>query len=475
MSDLESALRTALQLTTFQTVEIEMIDDITTYTYTPQRSSILTADELRKTMTTAAWDSADRQQIPFIRTKTPDCLLVDISSQLRDLFGDFIDPDTDRFGHSFPAFGHSTRSATIRSNGATELQHESKVEDFASGLIKSAAIIGASRVAELIYGWVDGEPFHYRTCDVLYGISTDYILKSPKGLRLIPLPLSSDSLPHSFPKSSYREIGDCLGRSMLQLDCSIGPALFRIPEQTGSVIEFDFSSPLNAQSLDTFYKSLSLVSGSYVNFIIGWNEYDAQNCLVGIANHGGARYGSARRFGRVGQGFSKSLETGLVSVNSPREPGTDLSLKQLEEAQRLVTSLETLRQANHRIWTAISRWIRALQPQAELTDQYIDMRIALEALYLDSSEGELGFRLATTGAWHLGRSWSEREELQQDLKKFYGTASRIVHAAQVPQGGSSQIEYLSSARDICQRGLLKVIKQEPIATWNQLLLGREAE
>ena len=51
-------------------------------------------------------------------------------------------------------------------------------------------------------------------------------------------------------------------------------------------------------------------------------------------------------------------------------------------------------------------------------DRYIDLRIALEALYLEDfpderTTQEMRFRLALFGAWHLGDNFKERQVLTQ--------------------------------------------------------------
>ena len=475
MRDFTTVLNHALQMSTFHSVNIRTMDDITTYSFHHDESQVLTAEDLQRTNTTATWDSSERQKTPFIRTRVPAHLLADIQTYLHKLLSDYINDNTHQFGHSFPAFGCEANRVNFKSDGSTEQIRISTVENFALGLIKSAAILGANRVTDLLRGWVAGNPFRYHTYDVLYGISTNHELELSNGIRVTPLPLSSDKLPPTFPKAISVQVGDCLGRSMLQLDWTVSPALFRVSDQADSETEFDFSSPLNGIPPETLLESLSLVCNSKVDFIVGWDAYDDLDSLVGIANHGGARYGSGRSFGRVGRGFSKSFSTGLTKVIEASEPGTGLSLTNLMDAQRLLRLLERSKQSSRRLDTAVSRWMKSMQPQAELTDQLIDMRISLEALYLDNSQGESRFRLATTGAWHIGRDWSERRELQKDLKIFYDIASKAVHGGEVSSRGNREVDYLNRARDICRRGILKAIEQEPMPCWNQLILGWEVE
>ena len=61
--------------------------------------------------------------------------------ELRSVLGRFIDPDSDRIGHAFPIdqFGGFSRH-TIRSDGLSDFEFKSTVENFASGLVQAAAI-----------------------------------------------------------------------------------------------------------------------------------------------------------------------------------------------------------------------------------------------------------------------------------------------------------------------------------------------
>ena len=88
---------------------------------------------------------------------------------------------------------------------------------------------------------------------------------------------------------------------------------------------------------------------------------------------------------------------------------------------------------------------------ASREDRTIDLRIALESLYLDSDTGELGFRLATTCARHLGTSLEERRDISRDLKRFYGFASRVIHGTELDQTGNTDVELLRRGEQVMLR------------------------
>ena len=80
-----------------------------------------------------------------------------------------------------------------------------------------------------------------------------------------------------------------------------------------------------------------------------------------------------------------------------------------------------------------ARWPRT----PELEDKYIDLRVALEAIYLkdfmNEHSQEMRFRLALFGAWHLGADFEERRSIRKGLRDAYDTASKAVHEGELPQ------------------------------------------
>ena len=150
------------------------------------------------------------------------------------------------------------------------------------------------------------------------------------------------------------------------------------------------------------------------------------------------------------------------------DPGLHcLTLEELQDAWDEHLALDRRARNDPRFRTAVKRWIRSLRPDLEVTDHFIDLRIALEALYLDGDPGEQTFRLAIRGAWHLGSDASERMEIRQALTGFYGLASRAVHA-NLP---SQDLELLNEGRELCRRGILKAIRENQRPDWNEIVMG----
>lgn len=121
--------------------------------------------------------------------------------------------------------------------------------------------------------------------------------------------------------------------------------------------------------------------------------------------------------------------------------------------------------------TAISRWVRSTRPEASLQEQFIDLRVALEALYLDGrSNTEMAFRLATHGALYAGGTIEERHRNHQALRKAYNIASRAVHAGTVEDSDANR-ELLKTVQDLCRTGIVKRLAEDREPIWTDIILG----
>lgn len=107
-------------------------------------------------------------------------------------------------------------------------------------------------------------------------------------------------------------------------------------------------------------------------------------------------------------------------------------------------------------------------------DQFIELRIALEALCLTDNSNEKRYRLATYGAWHLGESFKERRLYFDKLYKMYNIASKAVHAGTLKEKQFDK-DLLTSTQDICRQGILKRLEEVEEPNWDNLVLGSEID
>ena len=144
----------------------------------------------------------------------------------------------------------------------------------------------------------------------------------------------------------------------------------------------------------------------------------------------------------------------------------------LVQACELFVLRQSKAKTSKRLNIAIDRWLQSKRNSANIVDRFIDLRIALEALYLPNVSGESRFRVSTCGAWYLGKDFSSRRTYQKILRDSYDLASRGAHAGEISYSEANR-ELLANAQDLCREGILKRLKESKDPMWNELVLGKE--
>ena len=118
----------------------------------------------------------------------------------------------------------------------------------------------------------------------------------------------------------------------------------------------------------------------------------------------------------------------------------------------------------------IHRWRRS-KAASNGVDLAIDLRIALESLFLDEgNNAELSFRLALRAAWYLGAEGDERTKIFEAVRDAYNIGSKAVHTG---EGYDDVIPVnLAAAQDICRMSILRRIGEggKP-PDWKKVVLG----
>jgi hypothetical protein len=110
--------------------------------------------------------------------------------------------------------------------------------------------------------------------------------------------------------------------------------------------------------------------------------------------------------------------------------------------------------------------------QFDLTDSFIDLGIALEALLLHGIErqSELRFRLALRGAWLGGSDSVKRIEMQTAISKVYDLRSKAVHFGVVKRDAKN-VQINKTGIEICIELIRKTIGSDCKIDWDKLVLG----
>lgn len=291
-------------------------------------------------------------------------------------------------------------------------------------------------------------------------------------MHIEPLPLTSTDLPVHVPKSSGMSSDDYLGRTALYIDHEASPALFRpgplsLKEvvTVRNVADIDFASVCQA---------LSLESNSHVEAGFFWSHYQS---LPGLSQaSGGGSWSFGTRFERwpiTGGQLTERFSEDTGTLRPDGSTGPELSESRLGETLMAINALGP----DHSVRMAISRWMGSRDHRQSMVDRFIDLRIALEALYLknfisEHTNQEMRFRLALFGAWHLGDSFSCRQSIRKKLRDSYDRASAAVHTGSITDYPTSTT-LLSDGQDLCRKGILKLLKEGFPKDWGDLILGVE--
>ena len=408
--------------------------------------------ELRNTYEGGTWRSGEWGESLQIKAIYGDGAAERLDSQLRRILKDHIAPDGVHVGHGLVGLIGGTELRVL-GQGLKPAYAISTLGDFRDYLIVAAAVLGPDRLAGIIGAWVGGEPLRFRVMALLAGVRIDRPLALDSGIGLERLPASSVDLPESLPGLSEVAPTSYLGGVVLSVQCEAAPALFKPPiDGSGhwnlSVNVQRYSWGLDETSIDAFCEALSLSISGCVRCKGTWRDY-----------------GELREFSEPSSWVSEPAR--VVEDRLPEASFTETHLREAWEIHQQRIN----RQANDGIGTAISRWVNSKRPEASLPDRFIDLRIALEALYLDGkSRAEMAFRIATYGAWHSGGSVEDRCRNHAALRKAYNLSSAAVHAGRVKDSEENR-ELLKTVQRLCRAGIIERLKEDSRPDWTRRILG----
>ena len=476
MQKLKELLETAVSRTKYDMGQVEVRSDRTHYSYGLRPGEVIDSDKFRTIVNANNWDD-EFISVQSARIVVPDEPLSRLNGFLHELLVEYIDPDTDRVGHAFPVNGRdSHRSISLEANGLKRTAFVSGVGDIAHALVRGAAVLGADRVSELVFGWLQGAPVEYRTSTLIGELYIEEPIVPLDGVYISPLPRSSNKLPGNLSHFGLRR-SDFLGRTVASLSTCARPA-FLHPDDVGpdNGIEIATASGLGFSQICL---ALSLISDSHVEPGIFWNDYHELSALClspeasiwSFLNSRSSRplpSGTTRKFGHPTEGDTVVLPQGSIADIAPKE---------------CRDTLEAVASMNSRgLSLALERWSRSKRSVSTLEDSFVDLRIAMEALFLkgftNKYSQEMRFRLALHGAWFLGADFKERQEVWETLRKAYDSASGVVHGRELKGDQESQEcnrLLLLRAQDLCRRGILKLIREgmPNSEEWGNLILGSD--
>ena len=472
MESIEHIIEDILDRSQFDLGHVEVVRGQPSRSWASRPGEVISVHELRQMLRHKDSDAADPDGAKEAKLICPEETTSPLIEYLRVLLKDYVDAENDTIGHAFPrvSYDYANESSTLQSDGLSAVSCITALKVFAKALVKGSALVGSRTVGSLLVAWVEGQPVRYRTCAILNGINIKASLEPVAGIRVAPLPWSSDELPGDLPFLSSRAPEDYLGRTVIYVDTIATPPLFR-PAPIGIPYPVQASSGSTAD-VDAVCEALALESDDFVDVAFQWNDYNELRDVFPARNSSTwALSGSSLR-SQLRPGWSKNtnLQTGVVTLS----PADD-SLSDLDESD-LGLTLRALMETKYR-GTRISaaRLIKSKDSRQGLVDQFVDLRMALEALFLkdfaNEHSQEMRFRLSLFGAWFLGQDFEDRGRIRKVLRDAYDAASGAVHTGNIASSDDNRA-LLADAQSLCREGILQLLRDGPPADWGDLVLGR---
>ena len=475
MDDLAELLRAAVAATTFDLGRRRTVNGGTETSFASRPEEVISPEQFRDLHRRHSWQDEEFVSAAGARVVVPDDRLSQLSTYIRRKLADYIDPSTDRIGHAFSVGSESFVQLTAHADGVMSFEWTSQVETFARALVRGAAVLGSESVASLVSEWTRGQPVEYQTRSILNGAG---ILSEPlnpvAGVRIESLPLATDQFRDHVPMTGGMSMSDYLGRMVLTIDHSAAPPLFR--PQGEATVQASRATAVEGLDFAAVCEALSLEADAHLEPAFFWTDYGHLSAFCLTRSEGKWS---------VGRGHFRSRSFTNYSFRTGPRPGvTTLELRDDHELlvceEELGATLAALAERNSdKLRGAVSRWSRSMDSGARIEDQFIDLRIALESLYLkdflnETTTQEMRFRLSIFGAWHLGADFRERQTIRKRLRDAYDAASAAVHAGHIDHSPENR-QLLSEGQALCRRGIIRLINHGEPRDWGDLILGGSAD
>ena len=413
---------------------------------------------LRRLHASACWRNDEWRRIRHAIPTIPAPLRARLIACLRQILDAWLDADG-RIGHAFPA-GRVGNSSAAQNGDVWDVQYVSSLESFAEGLVRGAVILGIERVCSHLADWTRGASVPLRITGILDSLALDRPVSPGRGIRVEPLPAASDQLPADLPDRPGLAHYAYLSRTLVSVDAEAAPALFhpQDPAAAAGAVRTTLKADLSVEDIS---KALSLLCDESHPPAFLWHD-QGKLAALGPLGHGW-EYDGTGQLGVLRHTDRLRYDPNTAAVTLDRQT-RNLDDKRL---RRLVAGMGS---CDRSVQIAMDRWMRAKGGRTDPADRLIDMRIALESLFLPNDQRGARLSLALYGAWYLGPGPQERKELFEKFRRAYGAGSGAVHRGEVVDDARGRVA-LADGLDLCRQGILKMLTEGSPAPWPDMVLG----
>ena len=292
-----------------------------------------------------------------------------------------------------------------------------------------------------------------------------------KGVRIEPLPLSTSQLTEQLPRFPDIQPRDYLGCTLLSIEHKVEPTLYQPNDE--HLVKTSWHTEVPGVSVPTACHAFALETDTHAEVAFSWNDYLELKACARTPIQSTWHSGSSRFKPSSYTNYSRYIQhPGDVATRDIKD---EINLS-IEENSLRTTVSGLAAKGSEKSQITAARWVSSKDPSSSLEDRFIDLRIGLETLYLqdfdDKYRGEMRFRLALIGAWHLGSDVAERMQVLKTLRDAYDVASGVVHSGQINPKSENRM-LLRDGQRLCRIGLLRLLQEGPPKDWWELILGGE--
>ena len=392
----------------------------------------------RRRQSAPMWVLADENAL-----RVDGALLSALTGNLSSLLAEFTNPDSGRIGNGlFGLTGGLITRATLLP------------EEFAKMMVVAATRLGVQRASTHLFHWIDGAPLRTKHHILVEGIRIDQPIRV-RGVELGHR-VANAELPSSLLHRTQRPEGFSAQRiqdaAVVSLDLEHQPALYKPDEDTASLSlgprkTVPVNASLSRTSDGALCEAMMLACGRHVAWLASWATCGDLDAFM--SNRGGGGFFPANPVSAAATAeFTNAHLASSIDICTLRE--------QVAES------------GDGRLDLAIRRWTNSIA-RRRTPDKLIELRVALEALYARKGERSLAAGIALRGAWHLGRTFAERVEYRDLLRKAYADASSVIHAGE-PKHASRDRSLLERYQEACREAILKILRKGS-PDWDHIVLG----
>lgn len=329
-------------------------------------------------------------------------------------------------------------------------------------------------------------PVSFESITLLKGITLETEIQVYDGIRLVPIPASSD-LPRCLGSFSETDISDFYWETMLVIDYSISPIFQKPSLAVVKAADKNYTHVMEKPPMEIEgfrIKAKGGKSPEYTN--IASTVFHQKFCqALSLACNSGVKPSRSWKFVAKDELLNINPTDSFLSSQSPGPFGdrSEVSEDQINKAKYLYEILvnspsNTPTYIAEKLQIPIDRWIKS-KVNKDPVDKMIDLGTAFESLFLPSdSVDQLAFQFRLRASWHLGKNKADREKLMDEFKAIYTLRSKAVHNGELPpkikirKGElAATSEFIPRAQDLCLDSIKKILEDGKYPDWKSLVLG----